>query len=99
MSGLTRTRTVKGKWYSTRWCPKCDNRLSNGEVYHSRGVCPHCGHKGGVTVCEYVTKVYRKIEHQRRLLGVWWKTIDVEFEMLPPDDDSSRQASRMKEKP
>lgn len=75
-------RVLKGNWYSTTWCPKCDKRLSDRQIMYSRSVCPICGHKWrAATVCDSVTKVFREVRYQRRVFRLFWITERVEYEL------------------
>ena len=53
----------KSKWYSIFICYKCEERLSNEEVFYSMATCPHCGHKDDGTICDYKTVVVRSIKN------------------------------------
>lgn len=75
-------RIKKGHCYATKWCPECDNRLYESQVFYNNGVCPYCGKYDNSTVCAYITKVFRQVKHQKLLFGFFWKTVTVENELV-----------------
>ena len=51
-------------------CPKTGTQMSHDDIYHTNGVCPHCGHE-----CSYVS-------HHDKVVGrfvrptIWERIID-----------------------
>ena len=59
-----------GKWEFYDICSKCDETLSERTVYYGGGVCPHCGHNSGNTLCDYRKIVRRKLYTDTRKLAI-----------------------------
>jgi hypothetical protein len=92
-----RTRTVKGRWYSTDWCKECNSRFCGSDLAYSGGVCPYCGHNSNSTMCDWKTRSFRKVKHQRRVLGLFWWTVEREYEEKTDDGRAVRGDKQFEE--
>jgi len=43
---------IKSKWFNVFRCEHCHRQMSFNEVVCSHGICPHCGHISGTTICD-----------------------------------------------
>lgn len=59
-----------GKWEYKEVCSKCGDTLSEHTVCHGGGVCPHCGHNSGNTLCDYRKIVRRKLYTDTRKIAI-----------------------------
>lgn len=57
---LTQDEVTEGKWQASWVCTECNEPLSWNEKMYSYGVCPYCGHHSNSTVCDVVTKVFKR---------------------------------------
>lgn len=55
----------KGNWYGFDVCVGCSKRLNDNQKMYRGGICIHCGHDGGSTVCSTIKVVVRKIKHYK----------------------------------
>jgi hypothetical protein len=62
-------------WHAVHLCVECHKSLGNGAICYSSGVCPHCGHSSGSTICDTYTKVRRWVITK---LVPWWNLFGVD---------------------
>ena len=78
-------------WYGVTICSECEQRLSDYEIIHSRGICPKCGHNSHFTSCDHLTLVIKEIKHHK-----WWQFWKRKFTYVGKDNFSQEWLDKQK---
>lgn len=65
---------ANNKWFSVKYCVKCEAQLGTYDTHFNDGVCPHCGNKGWSGI---ITETKTKVVKFERT-SPWWRIWNIE---------------------